>query len=271
MSEIQIRMKFEDLPNEILIDCFEYFHATDLLYSFGQLNRRFTQLIQTLPLHLNLHDVYKSVYDALCQHILASSDAQKQIYSLRLSNENTPGQINNFLSKFSLDQFFHLRSLTFIDLNDNNIQLMKEILPKLSQITTLHLLDSQINQNELQSCLPIDHLLTLSIDSNLALIEKTILMKRLTLSTLSLNEICRLFPYTPFLEYLNVSSIRSEAFSAEYHQSSRPMDLKHLILADFQPTFNHLIHFFENMFNLRNLTLALQRTVTCSMLLVGKD
>ena len=62
---------------------------------------------------------------------------------------------------------------------------LKSILPLLSQITTCRLLDSKIIQNELQSFLPIDNLLTLSISSNLTFIGKTIPMKSLTLSGLS--------------------------------------------------------------------------------------
>ena len=248
--------KFEDLPNEILLDCFEYFHATDLLFSFGQLNHRFDQVIQTLPLHLDFQHVHKSVYDVLCQQMLIDWHAQKRIYSLQLSNENTPGQINDFLSKFSLDQFSHLRSLTFIDLQDNNMTQLKRSLPLLSQITTCHLLGNGMNQNELQSLLPIDNLLTLSINSNLILIGKTIPMISLTLFSLSLNEICRLFPYTPFLQYLNVSQVRDRRLSTEYHQSTRPAHLKQIIVTYFRPKFNDLTHFIQDMSNLQSLTVG---------------
>ena len=249
-------MKFESLPNEILLKCFGYFHTTDLFYSFDQLNYRFNELIETLPWYLDFQHVHKSLYDVLCQHLLINSEAQKQVCSLRLSNKDTPGQINDFLSKFSLDQFPHLRSLIFIDLRENNIPQLQEIFPKLSQITTLRLLNSEINTFQFESLIPIDHLQALSINSDLAFIQKTLPLKSLTTTNLSLNEICRLLSYTPFLQYLKVSCINVGLLSDEYHQSSRPVHLKHLILTDFRATFNDFIHLLWNMKNLRSLTVC---------------
>ena len=116
---------------KILLKCFGYFHTTDLFYSFDQLNYRFNELIETLPWYLDFQRVHKSLYDVLCQHLLIDSEAQKQVCSLRLSNKDTPDQINDFLSKFSLDQFPHLRSLIFIDLRENNIPTITRNLSKI--------------------------------------------------------------------------------------------------------------------------------------------
>ena len=248
-------MKFENLPNEILLDCFEYFHTADLLYSFGRLNHRFDQLFQTLPWGLNFKNIQREIYDEFCQYMLVNPDAQQRICSLRLSNRDTPGIINDFLSKFSLDKFANLRSLALFDLRCNNSKLLQEILPKLSQITTLQLFDTEILVSELQSSIPISNLRTLALKSNLALVQNPIPIKNLTLSNMSLNEICCLFLYTPWLQYLKVSNIHYEVMRAEYHQSSRPVDLKHLLLADFRPMFDDLTHFLQNMSNLRRLTI----------------
>ena len=92
-----MRAKLEDLPSEILMGCFKYLYAWDLFLSFGQLNHRFNELLRTIPLHLHF------------QHILLSPAMEKQVVSLRLSNENTPGIIKDL---FSLDQFFQLRLLS---------------------------------------------------------------------------------------------------------------------------------------------------------------
>ena len=43
------RFRFEDFPNEILWDIFEYLDARDLYRGFSHLNTRFTQLLQSLP------------------------------------------------------------------------------------------------------------------------------------------------------------------------------------------------------------------------------
>ena len=249
-------MKFENLPNEILIDCFEYFHTLELHSSFGQLNHRFNELIRTIPWYLDFQHVHKSMYDVLCQQMLIDPDVQKQVCSLRLSNKDTPGQINDFLSKFSLDQFSHLRSLTFIDLRENNIPQLQAILPKLSQITAVHVLDSNNNQRQLESFIPLNNLVTLSIDSTLFFVERTIPIKHLTLSSLRLNEICRLFPYTPSLEYLKVSCVNERCLGDQYHPSFHPVRLKDLILVNFRSTFNDLTHLLQNMPKLRSLTLG---------------
>ena len=249
-------MQLENLPNEIFLDCFEYFHSFDSLYSFNQLNHRFNRLLRILPWHLNLEQIDRVVYDLLCQHMLVDPDVQQQVYSLRLSNENTPGIINDFLSKFSLDQFSRLRSLTFRNLHVNDIELLKKILPKLSQITTLFVLDSEIELIELDSLLPIDNLLTLSIDSKLNFVSRTIPITRLTLSTLSLNDACRLFAYTPLLQYFKVSCISSDVLRSEYHYSSRPVDLQEIIFADFRAEFNDLSNCLQNMSHLRSLTIG---------------
>ena len=250
-----MRAKLENLPSEILVDCLKYFHAWDLVYSFSQLNRRFDQLLRTIPLHLNLQHIHKSAYDVLCQHMLLNRAMEKQIVALRLSNEKTPGVINDFLSKFSLDQFAQLRSVTLIDLRENNIQLLKQILPKLSQITFLHFVHSDIHAKALESFLPIGSLQTLSIPFNLDFVHQIIPINRLTLSTLSLNRICHLFAYTPSLQYLKVSCTQKQFLTAEYRQSPCPASLKQLILINFRPTRNDLTDFLRNLSNLERFTL----------------
>ena len=180
------------------------------------------------------------MYDVISQQMLIDPQVQKQVYSLRLCNENTPGQINDFLSKFSLDQFSHLRSLTLIDLRENHILALQEILSKLSQITVIHMLNSHNNDKQLQYFIPLNNLRMLSIDSTMFFVQRIIPIKHLIISSISLNEICRLFPYTPLLEYLKVSHITMQPLIAEYHQSFRPARLKELILTGFESSFEHL-------------------------------
>ncbi|CAF4088429.1 unnamed protein product, partial [Adineta steineri] len=55
-------MKFELLPNEILLDYFRYFNALDLFYAYDGLNDRLNKLIRILPLHLNFQYANKSKF-----------------------------------------------------------------------------------------------------------------------------------------------------------------------------------------------------------------
>ncbi len=95
-------MKFEILPNEILILCFEYLNAIDIFYSFDGLNDRLNRLIRNLS---------KSKFDRFCVEILSHLHIKQQIHSLYLSNNRTCGQIQSFLSYFSFHEFSHLQSL----------------------------------------------------------------------------------------------------------------------------------------------------------------
>jgi hypothetical protein len=140
MSDKQNIMKFESLPNEIFICCFEYLNAPDIFYAFEQLNPRFYRLIRTIPLRLNFENIHKSIFDRFCEKMLDYTEIQKQIYSLKLSNENTHGQIYAFFTYFSLDEFTQLRSLSLIEIKENNLEQLSSILPLLSQLTCLRLI-----------------------------------------------------------------------------------------------------------------------------------
>src|ERR1700722_16262219 len=129
-------MKFELLPNEILFLCFQYFNILDIFYSFDQLNNRFSKLIRTIRFQLNFENVQKTIFDKFCATMKLNPEIQKQIYSLKLSNENTCGQIDAFLSIFSLNEFSSLQSLTLSEIEKQNIEKLKIILP----LTSFHII-----------------------------------------------------------------------------------------------------------------------------------
>jgi len=52
-------MKFEYLPNEILILCFEYLNGLEIFYAFNRINSRLNNLILNIPLHINFYNVRK--------------------------------------------------------------------------------------------------------------------------------------------------------------------------------------------------------------------
>jgi len=56
-------MKFELLPNEIFIECFEYFNVLEIYYSFDELNSRFNKLIRNIPLNIDFQNVRKKLFD----------------------------------------------------------------------------------------------------------------------------------------------------------------------------------------------------------------
>ncbi|CAF1351500.1 unnamed protein product [Adineta steineri] len=107
-------MKFEQLPNEILIECFQYLNAPDIFYSFDRLNDQFYILIRNIHLHLNFEQVKKPLFEEFCQTIRINPEIKRNIIYLKLSNIDLRGQIESFFSLFALNEFINLRSLSFI-------------------------------------------------------------------------------------------------------------------------------------------------------------
>ena len=95
---MSILSKFELLPNEILIECFDYLNAPDIFYSFDQLNSRFNNLIRTIFLRINFQSIRKSIFDQFCTTMLLNPEIQNQISSLQLSNKNTKIEKTDFFT-----------------------------------------------------------------------------------------------------------------------------------------------------------------------------
>jgi hypothetical protein len=117
-----IKMKFELLPDEIIIESFRYLNAPYMFYSFDRLNYRFYSVIRNSPLRLNFEQLKKFQFNDFCQSILSNPEIKQNIISLQLSNIGTSGQIQSFLSLFPLNEFINLRLLSLIDMQCDNIQ-----------------------------------------------------------------------------------------------------------------------------------------------------
>lgn len=134
-------MTFELLPNEMLLECFGYLHHWDTIYAFHLLNSRFTRLIQAIPLHFNFENIPKSTFDQICKKLMFNPDIKRRILSLRLSDDGTCEQIQEFLSFFSFDEFSSLRSLTLIGVDEKNINRFESMLSHLTELHHLSLID----------------------------------------------------------------------------------------------------------------------------------
>ena len=87
--------KFEDLPNEILLDILGYCRPRDLFISLFNLNQRFNTLIYTQTVSIDLGNALpKYLFDVYLKSVLYN--ARKQIHALRLSD--TYGRINRFIT-----------------------------------------------------------------------------------------------------------------------------------------------------------------------------
>jgi hypothetical protein len=116
-------MKFELIPNEILIDCFEYLNALHIFHSFDQLNYRFSTLTRSVPLYADFRNIHQRIIcDQFSMILLSGQETKNQIYALHLSNNDTSNLIQSFLSLFSLDEFLRLRSLTLAGVTRDNFK-----------------------------------------------------------------------------------------------------------------------------------------------------
>ncbi|CAF1392174.1 unnamed protein product [Rotaria sordida] len=255
--------KFENLPNELIIECLEYLYIFDTFHSFNGLNDRLDKLIRTVPLHLNFILVNKKRLEHFCQHTLLYPEIREQIYSLRLSNENRCDQIETFLAHISLNTLNNLHTLILTHIEKENLIQLKSMLSLSINLFSFKLISSQIDEDELIAVLPLsklEKLSILSLRSFLLYIQQPTKIKYLTLFNCSLEQIiCKLFPYVPFLKYLNISYV------SKYNRSIKDIDiinkykcinLQTLIIGEFKYNFEDFVILVQHIPNLKNLTIS---------------
>jgi hypothetical protein len=247
-------MMFELLPNEIYIECFEYLDALDIFYSFDQLTDRLNALIRNISLHINFQHVRKAKFSQFCRQISSDPEILQHISSLHLSNKDTCGQIKAFLSVFPLNKYPQLHSLTLTHVEEEDVLVLKSILPLYSRLHTCHLIFPNIDEDAIISALPIYNLQKLSIislRSFLKLTYQATIITHLTISNCSLEQI---FKYVPMLKYLNIECI------SKYNRSIKngiynAIHLKQLIIDQFKYRFEDFANFVKQTPNLQNLTI----------------
>lgn len=114
--------QFEDLPNEILLNIFEYVACPEMIYNcFQNLNQRFTSLLKSL--HLNI--------DILVED-------QQFLFILRYFSTHCHRlRLDNICPSIDLEYFPQLRSLTIIEPTDAQINsIQSRTLPMLECLST---------------------------------------------------------------------------------------------------------------------------------------
>ncbi|CAF0915412.1 unnamed protein product [Adineta ricciae] len=251
-------MKFEFLPNEILIFCFEYFNIFELFSSFDRLNLRFSKLIRHVPLQLNLQNISKQLFDQFCIHLSSNPEIQQQIYSLHLSNRHSSGQIQHFLTRFTLKDFSHLQFLSLVDVQRRQISRITSSLPSLSSLRIRHI----DNDYELMEHLPMDRLQRLSILSLHSVRKRlpdTFNIRKLTILACLVDDLINhLFDYFPQLESFHVQFVSPYNYPLEREipaAKSQGVHLKHLTIDLFKYDFEQFELFAKQIPNLRSLSI----------------
>ncbi|CAF1240973.1 unnamed protein product [Adineta steineri] len=231
-------MKFELLPNEILLDYFGYFNALDLFYAYDGLNYRLNKLIRTLPLHLNFQYANKSKFIEFCRTMSLNEELKNRIYSLHLSNQEIDFQIEAFLSFFSLNQFTNLQSLSITEINFTDSTKIIFMLSSISKLQTLSIISSPFLFNA---------------------INETLFIKNLTISYCFLTKLYQLLQHMPILKYLNIQCLNDDGYSYDTNRlNDTPcaIHLKELIIENLQCRLMNFEIFVKEIPNLQILTIS---------------
>ncbi|CAF0981479.1 unnamed protein product [Adineta ricciae] len=240
--------KLETLPNEILCEVFQFITTPQLFHAFDNLNNRFAYLIRNVPLHVEFSRVTKSSHDVFCRLIASDAEMKKNIISLRLSNDETVGRIEDFVSVISLNHLDNLRSLTLDQVDEAGVQVLLPMLRSLSKLCYF----SFLRKTELESdCIqsgfgapapqPLDfksilsskHLRTLSLPyfiCNPISIHEALNVTSATLFYACTNDVLQLFISAPLLKHF-----RARKLSKPCMQSDAPtnVDVNAVHLKDF--------------------------------------
>ncbi|CAF4978356.1 unnamed protein product [Rotaria sp. Silwood1] len=262
-------MNFEFLPNEIILDLFEYLSLIHLYQSFFALNSRFNKLLcqQFEKFHLDFRLISKTNFHQVCQNnILSVID---RIISLHLSNDdNTPQEIEYFLSHgYQLRQFIRLKSISLSCLRSQQTldQIMVECsyLPCLIHLT---LTDSHVSMSGNDAQRLFNHIWSLSkltychldncfVDENY-FPNPTVIstsLKRLNIRnmTCSLSTLTRLCQHTPYLRYISIMFYDD----SDQLESLLPILSITRLNIYFESSMTMLQHLLQNMPNLYHLTI----------------
>src|SRR5271163_4701552 len=111
---------FEDLPNEVMYEIFDYLDTGHALDAFYQLNHRFQCLFthSLLPLKIDFSLISKSKFGYYSKYILPSYT--HRIISFRFSHQLSMNLFHRF---FSFKAFHRLQSITFHKITANELLL----------------------------------------------------------------------------------------------------------------------------------------------------
>ncbi len=113
-TTIQSRSILEDLPNELLIDIFQYLSPYDLHRSVYNLNSHLNAICRTQKLHLDLSSS-KRAFDYYCSN---QQPFSSQIYSLKL--DDNYDRLTLFNQYINIDHFINLTMLTIAKSSSQN-------------------------------------------------------------------------------------------------------------------------------------------------------
>ncbi|CAF1031841.1 unnamed protein product [Didymodactylos carnosus] len=201
--------RFELLPNETIMDMYEYLDIFDIMHSFSNLNSRFNSLINDSRIYVSL-DLSSAIndirFDIVSREILPQ--ISHRLISLIIAEKS---RILAFSLMCNNSSFHSLQILSLIDIEKSNN--LKTILEKLPLLLCL-----SIKTNKIDNEITISEICSMSL-AKLTLkkcllnfcnqcIFKDLLItsniKQLTIGWCSMSELIVLFRHLPYLRILHV-------------------------------------------------------------------
>jgi hypothetical protein len=122
---------FDQLPAELLHIVFNYFSTSELLFTFHNVSDYVNATLESYSTYqLDFQSISKFHFRRICRHV-----RPEQVISLTLSDgDDTPGLSDVFFSRFRMEQFIRLRSLTLIEIEFNSLESIFVNLPQLHEL-----------------------------------------------------------------------------------------------------------------------------------------
>ena len=123
----------DTFPVELIHHLLDYFHAHEIFYTFTSVSPYIDSILLAYSCYrVNFKSVTRQEFNFACQRIIPN-----RVISLTLCDgENTSGQVEVFLSRFQINQFTNLRSLTLIEVGPDYWE------PIVTKLTDLKKLES---------------------------------------------------------------------------------------------------------------------------------
>ncbi|CAF1046316.1 unnamed protein product [Adineta ricciae] len=236
----------QEMATTLGTSCFKYLDFIDVPHS--------------IRLSVNFENIDQPLFDQCCKLISSNEEIFTQIHSLYLSNENTCWQIQPFLSRFSLDRFIHLQSLTLKAVTEDNLELIRSTLPYLEQLTSFNYTDFDTQSDAIISVLPTSKLKTLSIPTlpnSIADIDRFSSLENLTVSSCNQNQLTSIWKSASRLKHLQISTWSHLSFTEDIFAKLSYVDdaihLTHLTIEHFPYDNDTLRTIFKQTPNLTYL------------------
>lgn len=262
------------LPVGLLHSLFTYFLAHQLLFSFSEVSDYVnTALISYAAYQMDLKSIRRVDFDFVCRRI-----RPEQIISLILSDDHdTPGQTELFFSRFRLEEFTHLRSLTLNKIEFESLECILVNLDKLKQLKSLSFNNDIFRskhplrfRDDSDACNQMNLLLSNSLSLIFPQLDRLHLnmhvdfrkirlsnLRHLKLERCFIDDLNPIFQNVPQLKSLDVGLYIEKPIVEMNLTSSQLIRLKLVIKLSYRISMNLMVEFLSNLPNLKHFELIL--------------